>query len=80
MQALLRDAGYPDGLPISLIAPEDLEVQATVVEEDVGAGRFHGDLKMLDSAAYYRQVLLSQLERPPEQQAWDIALAFLASR
>ena len=26
---LLREAGYPDGLALSLIAPEDLEVQAT---------------------------------------------------
>lgn len=30
-RALLREAGYPDGLAITLIAPEDLEVQAIVV-------------------------------------------------
>src|SRR5215475_14165768 len=30
---LLREAGYPDGLALSLIAPEDLEVQATVVSK-----------------------------------------------
>jgi peptide/nickel transport system substrate-binding protein len=29
-QQLLREAGYPPGRPLVLIAPEDLEVQATV--------------------------------------------------
>jgi peptide/nickel transport system substrate-binding protein len=71
---LLRDAGYPEGLLITLLAPEDLEVQATVVSKMLEQAGFTVDLKMLDSAAYNRQVLLSQLEQPPEQQAWDIAL------
>jgi len=30
---LLRDAGYPDGLSITLIATEDLDVQATVISK-----------------------------------------------
>jgi peptide/nickel transport system substrate-binding protein len=71
---LLRDAGYPEGLLLTLLAPEDLEVQATVVSKMLEQAGFTVDLKMLDSAAYNRQVLLSQLEQPPEQQAWDIAL------
>src|SRR5690606_15255256 len=30
---LLRDAGYPEGLPLTLIAPAGLEVQATVISK-----------------------------------------------
>jgi ABC-type transport system substrate-binding protein len=74
---LLRDAGYPEGLLITLLASEDLEVQATVVSKMLEQAGFTVDLKMLDSAAYHRQVLLSQLEQPPEHQAWDIALGSL---
>jgi peptide/nickel transport system substrate-binding protein len=70
----LRDAGYPQGLPITLIAPEDLEVQATVVSKMLEQGGFRVDLQMLDPAAYNGKTRLSDLEQPAEQQAWDIAL------
>ena len=45
---LLRDAGFPDGLPISLIAPDDLKVQATVIGKMLEQGGFKVALQMLD--------------------------------
>jgi peptide/nickel transport system substrate-binding protein len=72
---LLREAGYPNGLSIALIAPEHLEVQATVVSKMLEQVGLAVDLKILDGAAYNRKVFLSQLDQPAEQQAWDIALA-----
>jgi len=73
-QHLLREVGYPAGLSLTLLASEDLEIQATVVSKMLEQAGFTVDRKMLDSAAYQRHVLLSELEQPPEQQTWDIAL------
>jgi peptide/nickel transport system substrate-binding protein len=70
----LREAGYPQGLALTLIAPEELEVQATVVSKMLEQGGFRVDLQLLDPVAYNRKTRLSDLEQPAEQQAWDIAL------
>jgi len=74
----LRDAGYPEGLSLTLIAPEELEVQATVVSKMLEQGGFRVDLQLLDPVTYNRKTRLSLLEQPAAQQAWDIALLSLA--
>src|SRR5215813_5362447 len=71
---LLREAGYPDGLAITLIASEDLEIQATVVSKMLEQVGLKVDLQMLDAVAYNRKTFLSHLDQPAEQQPWDIAL------
>jgi peptide/nickel transport system substrate-binding protein len=71
---LLRQAGYDNGLPVILLATEDLEVQATVVSKMLEHAGFQVELRLLTPAAYNRQTLLSYVEQAPEQQAWDIAL------
>ena len=71
---LQREAGYAEGLSITLIAAETLQVQATVVSKMLEQAGFTVDLHILNATAYNQKVLLSHLEQPPEQQAWDIAL------
>jgi peptide/nickel transport system substrate-binding protein len=71
---LLRDAGYPSGLSVSLIAPEDLAVQATVVSKMLEQVGFTVTLDILNSALYPRKTVLTELDQPAEQQPWDIAL------
>jgi peptide/nickel transport system substrate-binding protein len=71
---LLRDAGFPDGLPINLIAPADLKVQATVIGKMLEQGGFKVAVQMLTGVAFNQKTDLSHLDRPAEQQAWDIAL------
>ena len=73
-RSLLREAGYADGLVVTLIVPEDLVVQATVVSKMLEQVGFTVELQVLDAAAYNRKTFLSELEQPPEQQTWDIAL------
>ena len=73
-RALLREAGYPDGLAVTLIAPPNLEVQATVVGKMLEQIGFTVERQMLDPAAYNRKTQRSHLEQPAEEQAWDIAL------
>jgi peptide/nickel transport system substrate-binding protein len=74
---LLRAAGYPDGLPVKLIASEDLAVQATVVRRMLEHVGFQVEHQILDVLAYNQKILLSHLDQPAEQQAWDIALMSL---
>jgi ABC-type transport system substrate-binding protein len=71
---LLREAGYGDGLALTLVAPEDLTVQATVVGKMLELVGLTVDLQLLGAEAYNRQTFLTHREQPPEQQRWDIAL------
>ncbi len=73
-RALLQEAGYPNGLAITLIAPPPLEVQATVISKMLEQAGFTVERQILDPDAYNRQTVLSHLEQPPEHLPWDIAL------
>jgi len=72
---LLRDAGYPNGLPVRLITSEDLDVQATVMSKMLEQVGLQVELQVPDSEAYNRKTFLPRLDQPPEQQTWDIALS-----
>jgi peptide/nickel transport system substrate-binding protein len=71
---LLREAGYADGLSLTMIASEELEVQAIVVGKMLEQVGLKVELQILDTAAFNRKTFLSSLEQPPEEQTWDIAL------
>jgi peptide/nickel transport system substrate-binding protein len=71
---LLQEAGYDAGLSLTLIASEDLTVQATVVSKMLEQVGFQVDLQVLDPSTYNRKTDLSHLDQPAEQQQWDIAL------
>src|SRR5215813_6384744 len=73
-RALLREAGYPDGLAVTLIAPSHLEVQATVVGKMLEQVGFTVERQMLDPDVYNQKTWRGHLDQPEEQQAWDIAL------
>lgn len=73
-RTLLRQAGYPDGLAITLIAAEDLSVQATVVGKMLEQGGFSVTLEILAPTVFQQKIVLSHLDRPAAQQPWDIAL------
>lgn len=73
-RALLQEAGYPNGLAITLIAPPPLEIQATVISKMLEQAGFTVERQILDPDTYNRQTVLSHLEQPPEHLLWDIAL------
>jgi peptide/nickel transport system substrate-binding protein len=72
---LLREGSAANGLVITLIAPEEMEVQATVVSKMLEQVGLTVNLQTLDSAAFNRKTFLGRLEQPAEQQAWDVALS-----
>jgi len=71
---LLQEAGYPNGLAITLIAPQELQVQAISLSMMLEQTGFTVDLQMLDAATFHRKTNVLDLDHPPEQQAWDMAL------
>ena len=71
---LLQEAGYAAGPALTLIASEDLAVQATVVSKMLEQVGLQVDLQVLDPGAYNRKTDLSHLDQPAEHQSWDIAL------
>jgi peptide/nickel transport system substrate-binding protein len=71
---LLREAGYRDGLAITLIAHEDLVTQATVVSKMLEQVGLTVNLQILDPVAFNQKIYLGHLDQLPEHQPWDIAL------
>jgi peptide/nickel transport system substrate-binding protein len=77
---LVREAGYPEGLPLTLIAPTDLEVQATVVSKMLEQGGFTVQQQVLEQAAFnqatnrYWLVPSRAEQQPAPQPTWDLAL------
>jgi ABC-type transport system substrate-binding protein len=73
-RTLLTSAGYPNGLSVNLIAPDVLQVQATVIKAMLVQAGFKVDLEILDAGKLAQRTLLSNLDRPAAEQTWDIAL------
>ncbi len=73
-QHLLREAGYVNGLALTVIAPDALVIQATVVGKMLEQVGLTVDLQVLDADSFNQKIILSHLDRPAEQQAWDIAV------
>jgi peptide/nickel transport system substrate-binding protein len=71
---LLHEAGYPDGLALTLLASEELAIQATVVSKMLEQIGLRVTLEVLDAVAYTQKTELGSLEQPAATQTWDIAL------
>ncbi len=71
---ILAEAGYPDALPVRLIAFEGWEVLATVVSKMLEQVGFKVEQQVLAPDAYGKKVYLSHQDEPAEKQSWDIAL------
>ncbi len=59
---------------MTLIAREDLVIQATVVGKMLEQVGLTVDLRILDPVAFNQKTILGYLDQPPEQQTWDIAM------
>jgi peptide/nickel transport system substrate-binding protein len=71
---LLREAGYPDGLAITLIAYNSLEMQATIISKMLEQIGFRVEHQVLSRKAHRLKTVLPVLDQPAKRQSWDIAL------
>lgn len=69
---LLQEAGYPEGLTLTLIATEDLAVQATVISKMLEQVGLTVHRQLLDAHTFYRKVGPARVLH--ERYTWDIAL------
>jgi peptide/nickel transport system substrate-binding protein len=78
-RTLLQDAGYANGLALTLIAPKALEVQATVVSKMLEQVGFTVHRSSFDAdAVFFSQVNVLTF-RPRAWPDWDIALVTTAT-
>ena len=75
---LLRGAGYPDGLALVLIAPEELATQATVVGKMLEQVGLTVDLQLLEQVVYNQQVGLTTLAQTTRATAVGYRLGVVA--
>src|SRR5262249_61506347 len=71
---LLGEAGYPSGLPITLLAPETFQAAATVISKMLEQAGFHVSLQVVDAGTFTRRTDVGHRDEPPEQRAWDVAV------
>jgi peptide/nickel transport system substrate-binding protein len=71
---LLHDAGYPTDRAVTLIASEDLAIQATVIGKMLEQVGLTVELQLLDQVAFNQQIQVSAPELLPEHRGWDIAV------
>ena len=71
---LLRESGHTQTLAITMIAPQNLQAQATVIGRMLDQSGFRATVEVLDPTAYSKRTLLSHLDQPADKQSWDIAL------
>ncbi len=73
---LLREAGYPSGRPVVLIAPPNLEAEATVVGKMLEQVGLRVERQIVEAEAFNRRTFVNpQGQLTAEQQQWDIALS-----
>lgn len=81
---LLGEAGYPDGLSLTLIASNDLTVQATVISKMLKQAGFTVKLELLDADTFNGQTFLSELAAIPSTRPgilrWGGGLIYSTSR
>lgn len=73
-QHLLREAGYANGLALTLIAPKTLEVQATVVGKMLEQAGFTVQQRLFDDVDAFLRMVAVGFFRGRAWPDWDIAL------
>jgi ABC-type transport system substrate-binding protein len=83
---LLRDAGYPDGLAITLLATERSKVQATVVSKMLEQVGFTVQVQLVNRGDWFKLTSFYWFGNPKHHHlnlpwpSWDIALNALGGR
>ena len=73
-RALLREAGYPDGLAVTLLAPRRWKSRPPWSGRCWSRSASPWNAKSSTPVVYNQKTRLPDLDQPAEQQAWDIAL------
>jgi peptide/nickel transport system substrate-binding protein len=71
---LLEEAGYPNGFEVSIISYEAWRLEAQIVSRMLERIGLKVKLEILSHPAFVHRQYIPLLDKPPEEQEWDIAI------
>jgi peptide/nickel transport system substrate-binding protein len=73
-RSLLAEAGYPEGFEIKIIAPEGYKLESQIISKMLERIDVKVKLEVFTFPEFTRRTVIPILEKPPEEQDWDIAI------
>ncbi len=75
-RSLLAEAGYPDGFEVRVITYEAWKLEAQIIRRMLGRIGLKARLDVFTFPEYYRKIYIPIVDKPPEEQDWDMTIAF----
>jgi peptide/nickel transport system substrate-binding protein len=75
-RSLLAEAGYPNGFEINVITFEAWKLEAQIISKMLERIGLKVRLDVLSRPEHWRRVYIPILDKPPEEQEWDISIDF----
>jgi peptide/nickel transport system substrate-binding protein len=76
-RALLAEAGYPNGFEVLIIAPEAWRLETQIIAKMLERIGLKVRFEVLSFPEFFRKIFMPILDKPPEDQEWDIALGLV---
>jgi len=73
-RALLAEAGYPNGFEVNIITQEAWKLETQIIKRMLERVELKVKFDVLTTPEWIRKVFIPYLDKPPEEQEWDIAL------
>jgi peptide/nickel transport system substrate-binding protein len=73
-RSLLSEAGYPNGFEVKIITPEAWKLEAQIISKMLERVGLKVNLNVLTMPEWYRKYCIPLLDKPPEEQEWDLML------
>lgn len=75
-RALLAEAGFPDGFEVRIITQEAWKVEVQIIRRMLERIGLKVSFDVLTFPEWLRRYYIPILEKPPEEQDWDIVIAY----
>jgi peptide/nickel transport system substrate-binding protein len=75
---LLTEAGYPNGFAVKLMSFEAYKLEGQIISKMLERVGLEVILEVLSRADYVRRMYVPLLHKPPEEQDWDVCIAYNA--
>jgi peptide/nickel transport system substrate-binding protein len=76
-RSLLAEAGYPEGFEVKLIIPEAWKLEGQIISKMLERIGFQVTVNVLTFSGFLEKIYIPHLDRPPEQQDWDLAVHYM---
>jgi peptide/nickel transport system substrate-binding protein len=73
-QSLLKEAGYGSGFNLRIVTTEAWELEAQIIRRMLDRIGLKVMVDVLSISDLYRKYYIPRLDKPPEEQTWDIIL------